>query len=90
MAERKIDSIVWHRADEHVDVIYVEGEPDRLMGSEHVVTELARSVGLHIAPGVPPSTVRWVRYPDNGSADASALRRSSEGPVDESELHNKT
>ena len=66
MAEREIESIVWHRAQERVDVIYVEGEPDRLMGSEHVVADLARNVGLQMAPGL-PGTVRWVRNPEIGS-----------------------
>jgi len=89
MAEREIESIVWHRAQERVDVIYVEGEPDRLMGSEHVVADLARNVGLQMAPGL-PGTVRWVRNPEIGSVDASAPRSRTGGPAGESELQDKT
>ena len=60
MPEREIASIVWHERGEQVDLIYVEGEPDRLVGSRAVVTELALSVGLTTVPA-PAGMIRWVR-----------------------------
>jgi hypothetical protein len=66
MAERDIDSIVWHQEGDQVDLHYLEGEPDRLVGAETVVAELADSVGLTIVPS-PPGTIRWVRDPEAGT-----------------------
>ncbi len=65
MAEREIASIVWHEANDQVDLIYLEGQPDRLIGARHVVAELAESVGLVSVPA-PPGTARWER--DLGSS----------------------
>jgi hypothetical protein len=65
VAEREIAAIVWHEASEVVELVYVEGEPDRLVGTRSVVTDLARSVGLDIVP-TPPGTVRWARPPEPG------------------------
>ncbi len=62
MAEREIASIVWHEDGEVVDLVYDDGEPDRLVGTRAVVAELARSVGLVTVPA-PPGTVRWARAP---------------------------
>ena len=45
-----------------VDLVYDDGEPDRLVGTRAVVAELARSVGLVTVPA-PPGTVRWARAP---------------------------
>jgi hypothetical protein len=63
MAERDIASIVWHQEGDQVDLHYLEGEPDRLVGAETVVAELAASVGLTLVPS-PPGTIRWVRDPE--------------------------
>ena len=60
MAEREITSIVWRHDGERIDVIYVDGEPDRLIGTRGVAAELAESVGLTVTP-TPPGVVRWVR-----------------------------
>jgi len=60
VAEREIASIVWHEAGELVDLIYAEGDPDRLVGSQDVVVELAESLDLVSVPTV-PGTMRWVR-----------------------------
>ena len=62
MAEREIASIVWHEESDRVDLIYVEGRPDRLIGARQVVAELAENVGLVSVPA-PPGTVRWERRP---------------------------
>lgn len=66
MAERDIVSIVWHQEGGVVDLHYLEGEPDRLVGAESVVVELADSVGLTMVPS-PPGTIRWVRDPETGT-----------------------
>ena len=63
MPEREIAGIVWHERGEQVDLIYVDGEPDRLVGSRTVVTELALSVGLTTVPA-PPGMIRWVKSPE--------------------------
>ena len=55
MTEREITSIVWHQPGDQVDLIYGEGEPDHLVGSQSVAAELARSVGLVSVP-TPPGT----------------------------------
>ena len=78
MAERDIASIVWHKKGDQVDLHYVEGEPDRLVGAESVVAELADGVGLTLVPS-PPGTIRWVRIPRRGP--------SARPPT---ELHYKT
>ncbi len=65
MAEREIVGIVWHEADDRVDLIYGEGEADRLVGARTVVTELAESVGLTMEPG-PVGTLRWGRSAPSG------------------------
>jgi hypothetical protein len=67
MPEREIASIVWHERGEQVDLIYVEGEADRLVGSRAVVTELALSVGLTTVPA-PTGMIRWVRSPEEEPA----------------------
>jgi hypothetical protein len=66
MAERGIVSIVWHQKGDQVDLHYLEGEPDRLVGAETVVAALAASVGLTIVPS-PPGTIHWVRDPETGT-----------------------
>ena len=66
MAEREIVSIVWYQEGDQVDVHYLEGEPDRLVGSETVVAQLADSVRLTIVPS-PPGTIRWARDSEPGT-----------------------
>jgi len=62
VTDREITGIVWYEAGEVVDLVYLDGEPDRLVGTRAVVAELARSVGLVIVPA-PPGTIRWARLP---------------------------
>jgi hypothetical protein len=52
-----------------LDVIYVEGEPDRIIGAQIVATQLAASVGLAIVP-TPPGTIRWIRDPETWQTPA--------------------
>lgn len=62
MDERDIISIVWHQEDDQVDLIYAQGEPDRLVGSRTVVAELAENLGL-VVVATPPGTIRWAPRP---------------------------
>jgi len=62
VAEREVASIVWHRVGHHIEVIYVEGDPDRLVGTEMNATELALKAQLHLVP-TSDGTLRWVRDP---------------------------
>jgi hypothetical protein len=68
MAEREIVGIVWHQVGDQVDLSYVEGAPDRLVGALPVVTELADSVGLTIVPAA-PGTMRWARDGEEAGPD---------------------
>ena len=43
MAEREIACVVWHQEGHRIEVLYAEGKPDHLFGSELVATELART-----------------------------------------------
>jgi hypothetical protein len=63
MTERDITSVVWHERHHRIDVIYVEGDSDRLWGSEAVAVVLAKNAGLS-AVNAPVGTREWVRDPD--------------------------
>ena len=66
MAEREIISIIWHQQGDQVDLVYLAGESDRLVGAQDVVAELARSVGLVSVPSA-SGTIRWVRPTDTAT-----------------------
>ena len=69
MAEREIACVVWHQAGHRIEVIYVEGKPDHLFGSEAVASELARDTGLQLIL-TPDDTRRWgVRESDTWHDD---------------------
>jgi hypothetical protein len=70
VAEREIAIIEWREDGEVIDLVYSEGEPDRLVGTRAVVAELARSVGLVTVPA-PSGTVRWARPPEPGDPSPS-------------------
>ena len=63
MPEREIASIVWHQAGHHIDVIYVDGDPERLVRPEMYAAELALKEKLRVVPTA-DGTVRWVQDPD--------------------------
>lgn len=67
MTEREIISIIWHQQGDQVDLVYLEGESDRLVGAQQVVAELAQSVGLVSVPSA-SGTIRWVRPADAGTS----------------------
>jgi len=63
MAEREITCVVWHREDHHIEVIYVDGRPDHLIGPEGVAAELAQDTGLLLIV-TSDDARRWVRDSD--------------------------
>lgn len=63
MAEREIACVVWHQESHRIKVIYVEGKPDRLLGSEAVASELAHDTGLQLIL-TSDDVRRWVRESD--------------------------
>jgi hypothetical protein len=67
VAEREIVSIIWHQQGDQVDLVYLEGESDRLVGAQDVVAELARSAGLVSVPSA-SGTIRWVRSTGAGTS----------------------
>ncbi len=60
MAEREIVAVVWHEHTHTVDVVYVEGQPDTLMGTRKMAAQMAQGMGLELVP-TPPGTVLWAR-----------------------------
>lgn len=67
MAEREVASIVWYQVGHHIDVIYVAGDPDHLVGTEVYTAELALEAQLRVVP-TSDGTVRWVKDPDTWHA----------------------
>jgi len=60
MAGYELVSIVWHQQGHRIDLNYLHGEPDHLIGSEAITTLLAEDAGLDPVP-TPDDTRRWVR-----------------------------
>ena len=59
---REIVSVVWKELGERVEMIYAEGEPDRVRGSELVAANIARGAGLTLVPSREGMS-RWVKDP---------------------------
>jgi len=59
MAGFGLVSIVWHEWSHEIDLIYLHGQPDHLVGSETVTSLLAQDAGLDPVP-TPDDTRRWV------------------------------
>jgi len=59
MAGYGLVSIVWHQQGHRIDLNYVHGEPEHMMGSEAITTMLAKDAGLDVVPP-PDDTRRWV------------------------------
>ncbi len=71
MAEREIVSIMWHNLGHHIEVVYLEGDPDRIIGAQIVASQLADSVGLALVPSL-PGTIRWERGSDSSTVAPEA------------------
>ena len=59
MAGYELVSIVWHQQGHRIDLIYVHGEPEHMIGSEAITAMLAKDAGLDAVP-TPDDTHRWV------------------------------
>lgn len=59
MAGYKLVSIVWHQQGCVIDLIYLHGQPEHMIGSEAITTMLAEDAGLDEVP-TPDDTRRWV------------------------------
>ncbi len=62
MADRDIANVVWDERRHHIEVTYVDGESERLVGSESVAFVLAKNAGLSRVSG-PDDTCQWSRVP---------------------------
>ena len=60
MAEREIVAIVWHEHTHSIDMVYVDGHPDTLMGTKKMAAQMAGGFGLDLIP-TSTGTVLWVR-----------------------------
>ena len=60
MARRQLASVVWHQRGYGIDLIYVEGESERIVGSVEVAALLAEDAGLDPVP-TPDDTLRWAQ-----------------------------
>ena len=60
VAEREIVAIVWHEHTHSIDMVYVDGHPDTLMGTKKMAAQMAGGFGLDLIP-TSTGTVLWVR-----------------------------
>ncbi len=50
MLKRDITTVVWHQKGHHIEMNYVEGDPDYFQGVELVISEMAENEGLWSVP----------------------------------------
>ena len=62
MAEREVVAVVWHLHTHSIDIVYVEGHPDTLMGTRKMAGQMAEGYGLELAPAS-SDTILWVKDP---------------------------
>jgi len=60
----EIESVVWHRLGNRIEVIYTDSRSEHRRGDQFVATALAQIAGLQTAPA-PDGEARWVRYADS-------------------------
>ena len=60
MLDREIVGVVWQEAGERLFLLYREGDPQRLVSSEAVASQLTREVGL-VVEVRSHGSVRWTR-----------------------------
>ena len=51
-------AIVWHERTHTIDVVYGDGNPDMLMGTQEMAARLAEAAGLDLIP-TNPETILW-------------------------------
>lgn len=60
MIDREIAGVVWHQRGHRIEVIYVEGTSDHLVGTEAIAALLADDAGLALIDS-PIESLRWTR-----------------------------
>jgi hypothetical protein len=60
MVEREIVAVVWHAHTHTIDIVYVDGHPDTLMGTRKMAAQMAEGFGLDLVP-TDAGTILWVR-----------------------------
>ena len=60
MAGCELVDIVWHQQGHRIDLNYVHGEADHMIGSEAITAFFAADAGLDAVP-TPDDTRRWVQ-----------------------------
>lgn len=77
MAEYEIASVVWYERDDQIYVTYDHEEPDHMVATQKVATELARDAGLSLV-SAPAGICRWVREP---SINTEAIDQEKVDPL---------
>jgi len=60
VAQREVVAVVWHLHTHSIDVVYVDGRPDTLMGTRKMAAQMAEGFGLELVPAS-PDTVLWAK-----------------------------
>jgi hypothetical protein len=60
VVEREIVAVVWHDHTHTIDVVYVEGHPDTLMGTKKMAAQMAEGFRLLLVP-TPGGTTLWAK-----------------------------
>lgn len=63
MAEREVVAVVWHKHTHSIDVVFVDGHPDTLMGTQKMAAQMAEGFGLDLVPTT-AGTLLWVKKTD--------------------------
>jgi hypothetical protein len=59
VSSHDLAGVIWHRHGHTIEIFYVEGEPDQLVGTEAVAEAFARDAGLRRLP-TPRDKACWV------------------------------
>lgn len=62
MPEREVVAVVWHQHTQSIDVVYVDGHPDSLMGTQKMAAQMAEGFALDLVP-TSSATILWVKEP---------------------------
>jgi hypothetical protein len=60
VAERVVVAVVWHQHTHSIDVVYVDGHPDTLMGTQKMAAQMAEGFALELVP-TSEGTLLWVK-----------------------------
>lgn len=63
--EREIVRVVWKELGNRIEVIYADGESDRVRASQLVAADIAKDAGLTVVP-TRDGMARWVKDPEAG------------------------